>query len=350
MSTETLRRVFTGLVSSGWLSENLDIVWHAGEPLVLPVEYYRTAFREINLLIPPNVKVTHNFQTNGILIDDNWCKFFNESGSRVGVSIDGPDELHDANRVTRSGKGTLSQTIAGIQYLHCHSVEFHVITVLTYRTLRRAAELYEFYERNGITSVSFNVEEIEGINLHSSLKEDPNYEIAFENFLREFWNILIERKTIKYVREFDNIFKNIICPLGAPIENTLVDPFATVNVDWQGNFSTFSPELLGMKSTKYSNFILGNFASTTLNQSLHQGTFRDLNREVSAGVERCRKTCEYFDICGGGAPSNKLYENGTFNSTETMYCRLRIKLMSKVAMEIIENTAKEMRSVHALTV
>jgi uncharacterized protein len=337
---ETLRQVFAGVFSSGWLSEKLDIVWHAGEPLVLPVEYYRTAFREIEKLKPPEVKVIHFFQTNGMLIDDSWCKFFKETDSRVGVSVDGPNELNDANRITRSGKGTLAKTITGIRCLQRHSIDFHVITVLTLKTLSRARDLYEFYEREGITNVCFNIEEIEGVNANSSLK-DRKDDVAFENFLREFWNILIDRKTIQYVREFDSIIKNIVTPSNSPIENTLVEPFAMVNVDWRGNFSTFSPELLGMKNDAYGDFLLGNFATKTLNQSLYDGIFSSLDSDVSAGVEQCRKTCEYFGICGGGAPANKLYENGTFISTETMYCRLRVKVLSNVAMEIIDNTNKE---------
>jgi uncharacterized protein len=348
MSVETLRQVFGQVFSSGWLSEKLDVIWHAGEPLVLTVDYYRTAFREIKKLTPADVKVTHFFQTNGMLINDDWCTFFEESDSKIGVSIDGPDEINDANRVTRSGNSTLDQTIAGIKCLQRHSIEFHVITVLTLNSLSRARDLYEFYEKAGITNVCFNVEEIEGVNTNSSLR-DPKYAILFENFLREFWNILIDRKTIKYVREFDSILKNIVSPIGSAIENTLVEPFAMVNVDWQGNFSTFSPELLGMKNNRYGDFILGNLANTSLNQTLHDSAFQVFDRDVFAGVEECRNTCEYFGICGGGAPANKLYENGTFISTETMYCRLRIKSLSNVALEIIENTAKEMTSTAPIT-
>jgi uncharacterized protein len=348
MSVETLRQVFGQVFSSGWLSEKLDVIWHAGEPLVLTVDYYRTAFREIKKLTPADVKVTHFFQTNGMLINDDWCTFFEESDSKIGVSIDGPDEINDANRVTRSGNSTLDQTIAGIKCLQRHSIEFHVITVLTLNSLSRARDLYEFYEKSGITNVCFNVEEIEGVNTNSSLR-DPKYAILFENFLREFWNILIDRKTIKYVREFDSILKNIVSPIGSAIENTLVEPFAMVNVDWQGNFSTFSPELLGMKNNRYGDFILGNLANTSLNQTLHDSAFQVFDRDVFAGVEECRNTCEYFGICGGGAPANKLYENGTFISTETMYCRLRIKSLSNVALEIIENTAKEMTSTAPVT-
>ena len=131
VAPETLSNLFSQVFASGWVRDCLSVVWHAGEPMVLPIEFYRDAFRTIDALKPAELPVAHSFQTNGTLIDEAWCDFFAEEHVNVGVSIDGPKRLHDRNRLTRSGRGTFDKTIAGIRLLRRHGVPFHVISVLS---------------------------------------------------------------------------------------------------------------------------------------------------------------------------------------------------------------------------
>ncbi len=135
----TLANLFSQVFASGWVRDGVTIVWHAGEPMVLPIDFYRRAFRLIDGLKPADVAVTHSFQTNGTLIDDAWCEFFAAEQISVGVSIDGPQRLHDINRRTRSGHGTFERTIAGIRRLRRHGVPFHVISVLSPESLAAPA-------------------------------------------------------------------------------------------------------------------------------------------------------------------------------------------------------------------
>ena len=116
------------------------MVWHAGEPMVLPIAFYRDAFAAIERLKPEGLALTHSFQTNGTLIDDNWCAFFREARINLGVSIDGPQRFHDRNRRTRSGRGTFEKTVAGIRLLRRHEVPFHVISVLSSETMAAPRE------------------------------------------------------------------------------------------------------------------------------------------------------------------------------------------------------------------
>src|SRR5262249_22991305 len=119
---ETLFNLFSQVFASGWVRDCLSVVWHAGEPMVLPIGFYRDAFRMIDLLKPANVSIGHSFQTNGTLINEDWCAFFAEEQVNVGVSVDGPRRLHDCNRLTRSGLGTFDKTIAGIRLLRRHGI------------------------------------------------------------------------------------------------------------------------------------------------------------------------------------------------------------------------------------
>ncbi len=340
MSAETITKIFSELFASNCVEDELDVIWHAGEPLTLPIDYYTQAFRTIARLAPDKIKIQHAFQTNGMLINDDWCRFFKEHDATVGVSIDGPAEVHDTNRVTRSGKPTFSQVIAGVRRLKQNEVRFSVITVLSSASLSKAQELHDFYLAEGIQDVCFNVEEIEGSNKSSSLIGRKN-EIEYENFMRQFWNLNIQSGGLYYIREFKDMLAKIIRPTEyVQIDNTLTQPFDHLNVDYEGNYSTFSPEFLGQESAYYGNFIIGNFWKNRLDESLQSQNFERLNRDVAEGVRLCRSSCEYFSVCGGGSPVNKLYENGTIVSSETMYCRLNIKVVANIAMEIIENTAK----------
>src|SRR5215472_4744747 len=105
LAEATIANLFSQIFASGWIQDGFNVVWHAGEPMVLPIDYYRRAFRLIDSLKPPNIELTHAFQTNGKLIDDAWCGFFTEAKVNVGVSIDGPKRLHDINRRNRAGQG-----------------------------------------------------------------------------------------------------------------------------------------------------------------------------------------------------------------------------------------------------
>jgi uncharacterized protein len=338
MTMDTVRRIFSSVFASGWAGDQLDVAWHAGEPLVVPVSFYREAFKQINLLCPMGVEIRHTFQTNGLLLNDEWCRLFKLTNSRIGVSIDGPQLLNDLNRITRTGVGTFEDILSGIKILRANKVNFYVISVLTRESLSKAKELYEFYQSEGIEEVCFNIEEIEGANGISSLQE-PGLQSDFDRFLREFWNLNVKYGAIQYIREFNQMFRNIVRPAGTSTTNSLVEPFSIVSFDTEGNFSTFSPELLGNSSKEYPSFVLGNIWDVDLAQALKSSLMERLRADINAGVNACRNECEYFQICGGGAPVNKLYENGTMRSSETMYCRLCVKTVANVAMDIIDCSA-----------
>jgi len=113
-------------------------------------------------------------------------------------------------------------------------------------------------------------------------------------------------------------------------------PFALVSVAWNGDFSTFSPELLGQRSTEFDDFVLGNIEQESYLASAQGERFRRLWSAIHRGTVACRASCAYFSYCGGGAPANKLYENGSFVSAETLYCRAMFKRPFDVVLERLE--------------
>lgn len=336
VSDATLANLFSQVFASGWTGEGLSVVWHAGEPTVLPIDFYRRAFRMIDALKPSGLEIGHSFQTNGTLIDEDWCGFFAEEHVNVGVSIDGPQRLHDINRRTRSGRGTFDRTIAGIRLLHRHGVPFHVITVLSAESSAAPEEMFRFYADEGIEHVCFNVEESEGSHVSESFAS-AGIEDAYYRFLSEFWRLSAASPgTIKFSREIDEAVRLVLRPKEAGFFNQLVEPFAVTSMDWRGNISTFSPELLGLTNADYGDFIIGNINRDRLVELRHQPTLEKMLADIRAGVDLCRERCQYFSVCGGGEPVNKLFENGGFATTETTYCRMTKMRATDLVLDRLE--------------
>jgi uncharacterized protein len=332
----TLFNLFSQVFASGWLQDCLSVVWHAGEPMVVPIRFYRDAFRMIDREKPDDLTVTHSFQTNGTLIDDAWCDFFAGEHVNVGVSIDGPKLLHDRNRLTRSGRGTFDRTIAGIRLLRRHKIPFHVISVLSTASMAAAREMFDFYTEEGIERVCFNVEESEGDHVSECFAEG-DIEAAYYRFLSEFWRLSAAAPgKIEFIREIEHAVQQVIRPKDASFNNQLVEPFAITSMDWAGNISTFSPELLGLKNAEYGDFLLGNINRDALVDMPRRANFAKMLADIEAGVALCRERCEYFSVCGGGEPVNKLAENGTFVSTETTYCRLTKMRATDLVLDALE--------------
>jgi uncharacterized protein len=336
VAAATLANLFSQVFASGWVRDGVTIVWHAGEPMVLPIDFYRQAFRLVDGSKPAELSVTHSFQTNGTLIDDAWCEFFAAEQISVGVSIDGPQPLHDINRRTRSGHGTFERTIAGIRRLRRHGVPFHVISVLSPESLAAPREMFEFYVKEGIDRVCFNVEESEGDHVSRSFGE-AGIEDAYYRFLREFWRLAAASpEKFAFIREIDDATHQVLRPKEAPFFNQLVEPFAITSMDWAGNLATFSPELLGLKNAAYDDFIIGNINRDRLIDLPQRPVLQKMLADITAGVELCRQRCEYFSVCGGGEPVNKLAENGTFVSAETTYCRMSKMRATDLVLDLLD--------------
>lgn len=337
MSLPVLERVFERVFSSNLVNPGgFTVVWHAGEPLVLPTRFYEQAFEALRRHNVEGVRIDHSFQTNGTVLDQGWCEFIKEHGLRVGVSVDGPAYLHDATRKTRRGEGTLRRVEAGMALLRDNGIPFHVITVLTATALDYPDELFDFYAAHGVKRVGFNVEEVEGSHRESSLG-GSEIAVRYARFLSRFFDLAAEADPPLVVREYSSAMDALRSGgRGGPAWSQETTPFAITSVDWEGNFSTYSPELLGLPDERYGGFMLGNVETDTFESAVGTDRFRAISADIASGIDQCRRTCSYFSFCGGGAPANKYFENGTFASSETMFCRLSKKAVLDVVLGKLE--------------
>src|SRR5439155_818094 len=114
MSAAVLDATFRGVLQSRFVRNELTVVWHAGEPLALPPDWYEAAFARAERHRPHALRLRHSFQSNGLLLDARWIEFLRRSGAEIGLSIDGPAHLHDRTRLTRSGAGTHWRAMRGL--------------------------------------------------------------------------------------------------------------------------------------------------------------------------------------------------------------------------------------------
>ncbi|MEM1369067.1 MAG: cyclophane-forming radical SAM/SPASM peptide maturase GrrM/OscB [Cyanobacteria bacterium P01_H01_bin.15] len=340
LSPDLIAPISRAVFSSPFFKKTFTFCWHAGEPLAVPISFYRTAFAEIERqdqqLDVPEGGYNHSIQTNGTLITDAWCQLFKEYSVQIGVSIDGPAFLHNAHRKTRKGVGSHRGTMTGISRLQKHGIPFTTISVLTADSLAHPDEMFAFFLENGITDVGFNMEETEGVNTRSSLS-DVGLETRYRAFIQRFWQLASEVQETFRVREFEDTCSLIYDD--ARLEHSDMNhPFRIVSFDHLGNFSTFDPELLSLPTQHYGDFLLGNIREHSLESVCDTLKFQQLYRDMTTGVALCRQSCPYFGLCGGGAGSNKYWENGTFASAETSACRYRIKAITDIVVGELERS------------
>lgn len=339
-----LEQLLPKLDRAGLIGEQLSIVWHAGEPLVLSPDYYRDAFERVRRAIGPSCRVEHHFQTNALLINDRFCDLIEEYGVHVGVSIDGPEHLHDRNRVTRGGKGTHARAMEGIRHLQRRGINLSAICVLTRDSLSRPDEIYEFFVGAGIRNVGFNVEEVEGDHRRSTLGSAAVYE-DYKAFMRRTLERVRADKFRLELRDVKPAGVLLNSILGAREANSVeANAFSILSVDIQGDLYTYSPELVGLRDKNGKGFAIGHVSDVDFWSIYQHPRFEELKREIDLGIDLCRKSCAFFDVCGGGSPVNKLSENGTFASTETMFCRLTRQAMVELAEDEIAAAIERRRA------
>ena len=109
---------------------HVTIAWQGGEPTMMGVDFFRRSIAYVEQYRRPGMTVEYTIQTNGTLIDDEMAAFFKAHDYLVGISIDGPPEMHDAYRVDRGGAPTFDRVLRGLERLQAHGVEYNTLTTL----------------------------------------------------------------------------------------------------------------------------------------------------------------------------------------------------------------------------
>jgi uncharacterized protein len=157
--------------------ETVRFSWHGGEPTVLGLDYFRTIVAIQSRHRPAGRRIENGIQTNGTLLDEEWCRFLAAEGFAVGLSLDGPREVHDRHRVARGGQPTYDLALRGYELLRRFDVPVDILCVVTADSIRKPLEIYRFFKGIGAPYVNFlplvepSPDVPGGVSAHSVLPE-----------------------------------------------------------------------------------------------------------------------------------------------------------------------------------
>ena len=323
MSMATLSAALSKVSGSPLLGKRLSLIWHAGEPMAVPIDWYERALAIVAAQLP-TTQVDHHFQTNAVLIDDSWCDFICRYNVQIGVSVDGPAFLHDRQRKTRDGKGTHDKVMRGIERLRAAAIPFHVIAVLTREALDHPDAIFDFMSSLGAIQIGFNIEEVELDHVRSSLEAE-----GATPALTAFWRRLLSRIELEpariRVREVEGTLAALRSELFGKLDGNQQNRAGRLlSVASDGTYCYWSPELLGALHPLFGPMALGNVNDDEVPLGA-EPLLSAIQHEIDLGVAGCKAECRHFNFCLGGAPVNKLFERNTFSSTETMACKMGLK-------------------------
>ena len=342
MDPATLESIIRATLQSRFVTDRIEFLWHAGEPLTAGLAFYENAVNLVRRWNDRGIEVMYSVQTNGTLVDGEWCRFFSANHFSVGLSLDGPEFLHDKQRVNWAGLGSHRSAMRGLNLLKEHGIVPGAICVLARSSLRHPDQIFNFFLESGVRQIAFNLEEVENCNKQSSFSTcDESLRIQIVEECREFWSRFYDlwrphARRIR-VREFDAIF-NVITELlknkaycRKPLETV---GLGIVTICKNGDIIPFCPEFAGAKSVHFGDFVVGNSLNDgSFDQVVHNPMFQKIQTEVEHGVRECANSCDYFPLCGGAFVSNKYFENGSLRSTETTTCRLHRQTLASVLLD-----------------
>lgn len=302
MTEETANSII-GKVSA-FCSEGATInyMFQGGEPLLAGYDFFKDFTEKAIKNAPDNAEVNFSLQTNGTMIDDQFCVLFKKYDYLIGVSIDGPEKIHNKYR-----SESFTAAMAGIELLKKHEIETNILSVITADT--DATELWNFYLENGFDMVQtiYCLDPLDGQKSDYSL--DAMKYARFKKRLFNKWYDKLKKDEFFYVRDFDNLLSYI----------------TTGETEQCGFLGDCSPQLvIESDGTCYScdfycldKFSFGNINEISLNKAIRSKRIEEFV-DFNTPLNKLCKDCEVIGYCGGGC---KRYRS-LYNSIEG-YCPQR---------------------------
>ena len=142
--TDEILEIYIRQLIEAHKTPEVTVAWQGGEPTLMGVDFFRKAIAYQEKYRKPGMTFENTLQTNGTLLDDEWCEFFKENNYLIGLSLDGPRELHDANRVDKKGSPTFDRVMRGLRLLQKHGIEYNILTTVNRINAAHPLEVYRF--------------------------------------------------------------------------------------------------------------------------------------------------------------------------------------------------------------
>jgi uncharacterized protein len=269
--------------------------WHGGEPTTLGVSFFQKAVELQLKHKPAGWRVRNGIQTNGILLDEEWCRFLAEENFSVGLSVDGPAELHDAYRKTHGGKPTQAQTMRAYRLLRKMNIPTDILCVVHNLNVRSPLAVYRFFRSNGCRYLGFlpvveqSPETATGVSAHTVTAEE--YGIFLCRIFDEWIEHDVDRIMVQAFEEAARPALGLEHSLCMFRETCGQIPVLEHNGDFYPCDHFVDRE-----------HRLGNIRDTALSQLLDgeaQHRFGNAKRDT---LPRYCRECEVLAMCNGGCP------------------------------------------------
>ena len=295
----------------------ISFCWHGGEPLLKGVSFYEKVCNLQKQYKLKNQEIENGIQTNATLIDEAWADFFKKFRFKIGVSIDGPELINDAQRKDIDEGKTFFKIMKGIYFLRKKDLQFSVIIVITNRSVKYPEKIYRFIKKEKFFDVKLNP--CFGNNPFSvDFKEYAN----FMNSIFDFWFKEDDPKlSISY---FEDIIKWFIG--GKPnICHFCNSCYRHVRIDYSG-------DVLPCDGFLGRDFKLGNLLKQDLEDIVRGTNYKKFFYAVTKIIPYCQK-CEWVNLCNGGCSQYSF--RGNFHKYLNAMCESR-----KLIFEHIRETLK----------
>lgn len=304
MSDYILEKYISEYIDSQPKSFNkIYFIWQGGEPTLLGLGFFEKIIKLQKKYKPFNVEILNSLQTNGTILDENFAKFFKENNFLIGISIDGPEKLHNYYRKYKNGSGSFKKVMKGINLLQKYNVDFNILTAVQNNNSKHPKKIYDFLKSIGTKFIQF-------IPIVDPEKDKTVTEYSVKPkqwgiFMTEiFYSWLSDIGEI-FIQQFDDTLGSY---LGIPANTCSHSKECGKGLVIEHNGDIYSCD--HFVSPKY---YLGNIAEkklSTLAESQTQISFG--KNKFSSLPEECIQ-CKYLAICYGGCPKERFIKKETGN-------------------------------------
>lgn len=288
---------------------NVLFLWHGGETMMRPLSFYQKAL-QLQKKYARGRMIDNAFQTNGTMLTDEWCRFFKENNWLVGVSIDGPKEVHNAYRQNRLGQPSFDQVMCGINLLNKHGVMWNAMAVVNDLNVKHPQEFYRFFKSIGCRYIQFTpiverlAEHEDGRYLATPDQKDCR--LAQFSITPEDWGNFLCTIFYEWVR--NDVGQYFIQIFDATLANWVgVDPGLCTMARSCGHAGVmeFNGDVYSCDHFVFPEYKLGNIRQNTLLEMMYSERQLEFGRMKQGSLPgQCRK-CDYLFACNGGCPKDR---------------------------------------------
>ena len=283
--------------------DDINFAWQGGEPTLMGVEFFRQAVRYQQKHKRPGMRISNALQTNAVTLDDEWCEFFAENDFLIGVSLDGPRDVHDRYRVDKGGQPTFHKVMAGIDLLKRHKAEFNILTTVHAANEDHGLRVYRFLrDEVGAQYMQF-IPIVERDNETGYQEGDKVTERSvsaegYGRFLIDMYEEWVRRDVGRvYVQIFDIA---LAAWTGAPPGLCIFDETCGLALALEHNGDVYSCD-----HYVEPNYKLGNIMDIPLDQIVVMDEQRDFGLAKRETLPQYCLDCEVKFVCNGGCPKNR---------------------------------------------